>query len=186
MNYIISLTLKTEQMETRTFEEILEGDYHVTLEDNRRDESIKLAVDKFTSQSPTGISSNKVADWVERLRTVEYSLIAKDVADEMQQAIKQSTEKKGEEAELKEKFFVKMREFAYEVSVNTKIDSKNYTELVWKWIEENILSIQLPQDKTEINWDKLIVEYGNANYPITNLENNVFIFLRDKLSASKQ
>lgn len=37
--------------EYRTFEEILEGDYHVQLEDNRRDESIKLATEKYASQS---------------------------------------------------------------------------------------------------------------------------------------
>lgn len=34
----------------RTFEEILESDYHVQLEDNRRDESMKLAAAKFHSQ----------------------------------------------------------------------------------------------------------------------------------------
>lgn len=34
----------------RTFEQILEEDYHVQLEDNRRDESMKLAAEKYASQ----------------------------------------------------------------------------------------------------------------------------------------
>lgn len=34
----------------RTFTEILEADYHVTLEDNRRDESIGLAAEKYAQQ----------------------------------------------------------------------------------------------------------------------------------------
>ena len=34
----------------RTLDEILEEDYHVTLECNRRDESIKLAAEKYAQQ----------------------------------------------------------------------------------------------------------------------------------------
>ena len=38
----------------RTFEQILEEDYHVQLEDNRRDESMKLAAEKYASQPSQG------------------------------------------------------------------------------------------------------------------------------------
>ncbi len=34
----------------RTFEQILEQDYHITLEDNRRDESMSLAAEKYAQQ----------------------------------------------------------------------------------------------------------------------------------------
>ncbi len=34
----------------QTFEEILNKDYHVYLEDNRRDESVKLAAEKYAAQ----------------------------------------------------------------------------------------------------------------------------------------
>jgi hypothetical protein len=40
-----------EEVPCKNFEDILESDYHVQLEENRRDESIKLAADKYLTES---------------------------------------------------------------------------------------------------------------------------------------
>jgi ABC-type transporter MlaC component len=40
-----------EAVPCKNFENILESDYHVQLEENRRDESIKLAADKYLTES---------------------------------------------------------------------------------------------------------------------------------------
>lgn len=59
----------------RTFEQILE-DYHVQLEDNRRDESIKLAAEKYASQyahqQPVqGYSREQVNEAMDKIETME-------------------------------------------------------------------------------------------------------------------
>jgi len=46
----------------RTYEQILEDDYHVILEDNRRDESIKLAAEEYRNQ-PTPPAKVEGVEW---------------------------------------------------------------------------------------------------------------------------
>ena len=48
----------------RSFDEILENDYHVQLEDNRRDESIKLAAEKYASQSAGQGSEGVLVEYI--------------------------------------------------------------------------------------------------------------------------
>lgn len=67
--------------ENRSFEQILENDYHVILEDNRRDESIKLAAEKYAkywqSQNSTDMSDEAIKELAERI----YWVIDEEVFD---------------------------------------------------------------------------------------------------------
>ena len=53
-----------EAVPCKNFENILESDYHVQLEENRRDESIKLAADKYLTESYRPVTRESLEEWL--------------------------------------------------------------------------------------------------------------------------